>query len=209
MAVEGRIRAPRLDAAPTADSRLRSVFLQHRLLRDWRRIPGVGDPLAHAIVAAVVDRLLATPGGLEPLVALEQGGRDLGDEAVTAVLAVVLARAAGWPEAALADLGVAAFVARIGSALDADDGPRAGMRWLLERGVDDVWLRCAEAARLAPAADQAAVTGAPAVVRLALAAHAAIERNGWRDGWQRDRALQATGAPAELAAVLPAAFGAG
>lgn len=205
------IRPPRVgepDAA--ADSRLRSVFLQHRLLRRWRHVPGLPDAVAHCVVVGVVDRLLGVQGGLEPLLTMERGGVDVADAALLAALAVVLARAAGWPAAALADLGVAAFVVDVGRALDPADAPRAGMRWLLERGSDDLWLRCAEVARLAPPdGGPAEVEGAPAIVRLALAAREALARAGCRDGWQRDPALRATGAPPALAALLEDAFAAG
>lgn len=205
------IRPPRVgEPDGAADSQLRSVFLQHRLLRRWRHVPGLPDDVGRHVVASVVDRLLAVPGGLEPLLAMERGGVDLADEAVVAALAVVLARAAGWPAAALADLGVAAFVVGLGRAIDQDDAPRAGMRWLLERGADDLWLRCAEIARLAPAeGGPTEVDGAAAVVRLALAGRDALARSGFRDGWQRDPALLATGAPRELAALAAAAFDAG
>ena len=205
------IRPPRVgEPVGAVDSQLRPVFLQHRLLRSWRHVPGLPDAVAHHVVARVVDRLLAVPGGLEPLLAMERGGVDLADEALVAAVAVVLARAAGWPAAALADLGVAAFVVGVGRALDPADAPRAGMRWLLERGADDLWLRCAEVARLAPldgGPDE--VEGASAVVRLALAAREALGRAGFRDGWQRDPALLATGAPRELTALVAAAFDAG
>jgi hypothetical protein len=202
------IRPPRVgEPAAAADSRLRSVFLQHRLLAGWRHVPGLPDEAAHRIVAQVVDRLLAAVGGLEPLLAMERGGVDAADAARTAAIAVALARAAGWPTAALADLGVAAFVVDVGRAVEPTDAARAGMRWLLGRGVDDLWLRCAAIARLAPPHDgPAGVDGAAAVVRLALVARDALDRAGGRDGWQRDAAFDAAGAPPELVATLRQAF---
>jgi hypothetical protein len=162
-------------AAPQADSRLRSVFLQHRLIATVGPLPGVPLRTTKMIVEQIVERLLALPGGLEPLMLLQRDERALARGVAAAVVAVVVARAAGWPVASLADLGGAALLAELGEVLGDDTG-RAAFHWLLERGSEDFWLRCALVARHVrreAAAPVAASTepglGTLAVVRLARA----------------------------------------
>jgi hypothetical protein len=133
---------------PDDDSRLRSVFLQHRLIAYVRGACGVPLPTAKFAVEIVVERLLAVPGGLEPLMLLQRDEPALARATAVAVLAVVFAREAGWPVASLADVGAAALLADLGAVLGDDDDPgRAAFHWLLDRGTDDFWLRCALVAR--------------------------------------------------------------
>lgn len=129
------------------DSRLQAVFLQHRLVAGMRRIPGLDPAVGKVAVQAVVERLLSTPGGLEPLMLLQQDPARLGRATATAVLASAFARVLGWPEHRLAELGVAALLRDVGEVLDeANPGPAAFV-WLLQRGADDLWLRAALVAR--------------------------------------------------------------
>ncbi|MBM4059672.1 MAG: hypothetical protein FJ265_01045 [Planctomycetes bacterium] len=203
-------RAHLLDVAG-ADSRLRSVFLQHHLIAaipaDWI----VPATLAKVVVQGVVDRLLAVPGGLEPLMLLQQDERALLRCLRVAVLAVVLARAAGCDEDRLADLGAAALLHDVGAVLDpARPGP-AGLAFLLERGGDDFWLRSAIVARTWSEATGetlaevgAGAGAAPALVRLAVA----IERGSGADAAERLAALRGGGFPPEFVAVAEEAFAA-
>jgi hypothetical protein len=136
---------PRHDAEP--GSALRSVFVQHRLIDRLPRLPGIAPVACKVVVQAVVERLLSVTGGLEPLMLLERDEERLQRGTRVAVLAVVLARVAGWPDDRLADLGAAALLHDLGSLLDeARPGP-AAFAWLLERGADDLWLRCALVSR--------------------------------------------------------------
>jgi hypothetical protein len=153
------------------DSRLRSVFLQHRLIVYVRELRGVGLPTAKFAVEHTVERLLAVPGGLEPLMLLQRDEPALARATAVAVMAVALAREAGWPIASLADLGAAALLADLGAVLGDDDDPgRAAFHWLLDRGTDDFWLRCALVARhLHRGAGGAGAIGSAQVVRLARA----------------------------------------
>ncbi|MBL8729998.1 MAG: hypothetical protein JNM25_16355 [Planctomycetes bacterium] len=129
------------------DSRLRSVFLQFHLMHDLAQAGPIPPSVAKVVVQAVVDRLLVVPGGLEPLVLLQRDPVLLRRSTEIAVLAVLFARVAGWPDDRLADLGGAALLCELGSALDATRPGPAGFGWLLQRGTDDFWLRCALVAR--------------------------------------------------------------
>lgn len=199
--------------AAAADSHLRSVFLQHRLIARWRQIPGVPLPAAKYVIEQIVERLLGIPGGMEPLLLLERDPRRLADDTEIAVLTVVLARAAGWPTRMLADLGAAALLAQIGagSGGDGEGAARAGFRWLLARGADDFWLRCALVARHArtPAAELPPTTGGGgiAVVRLAVAIHGAMQRAARPADWAPElRLAGGDGSSQGLLAVAAAAF---
>jgi hypothetical protein len=154
-----------------ADSRLRSVFLLHQLIAGLPAIPGVAPPTAKFVVEQIVERLLGVPDGLEPLMLLQRDASLLSRSTVTAVVAVVLARAGGWPEDSLADLGAAALLSELGTVLDDSAPGVAGFTWLLDQGCADFWLRAAMIARLArdPLADGEAMPGAVAVVRTAVA----------------------------------------
>lgn len=154
-----------------ADSRLRSVFLLHQLIAGLPRIPGVSPPTGKFVVEQIVERLLGVPDGLEPLMLLQRDAALLSRSTVTAVIAVVLARAGGWPEDSLSDLGAAALLSELGSVLDDSAPGVAGFTWLLEQGSADFWLRAAMIARLArdPCADGEVMPGAVAVVRTAIA----------------------------------------
>ena len=196
-------------AAP--DSALRSVYVQHRLIAGLPTLPGVPPATAKAVVQMVVERLLALPGGLEPLMLLQRDSGLLPSSIRVAVLAVLAARAAGWPDERLADVGAAALLHDLGSILDeARPGP-AAFTWLLERGADDFWLRCALVARrwreqhgnLVEAGNDG--QGVAALVRMA----AELERclRAGAPGALRPRLgqLAAAGAfPAELIEALPA-----
>ncbi len=197
-------------SAPEADSRLRSVFLQHRLIANVPGLPGVPLPTAKFVVEQVVERLLAGPGGLEPRLRLQRDVAALARATAAAVLTVVLARAAGWPVASLTDLGAAALLADLGRVLDEEDDPgRAAFQWLLDRGTDDFWLRCALVARHrhSPAESPAAagdgpIPGATTLLRLADAVLGAPggdhDRRGDAD---IDAIARGAGVPAELCAL--------
>jgi len=129
------------------DSRLRSVFLQHQLIAAIPAHGLVPPHLAKVVVQAVVDRLLAVAGGLDPLMLLQRDQGLLYRALHVAVLTVVVARAAGWSEDGLADLGAAALLHDLGAILDPGQPAAAGFAWLLERGTDDFWLRSAVVAR--------------------------------------------------------------
>ena len=141
-----RVPSPR--AAPErGDSRLRSVFLQHRLIGGLSSIPGTTPSLAKAVVEAVVERLLDVEGGLEPLMLLQQDEEVLRRSTAVAVLVALFARRAGWPTEALADLSTAGLLHDIGAVLDPESPGEAAFHWLLQRGDDDFWLRSALVAR--------------------------------------------------------------
>ncbi len=204
------------------------MALEWRMLRDYHAAWAVApDPPVFVTVDAVVTcarhvlliergqspgkGLLAVPGGMEPLMVLERDPARLAASTGIAVLTVVVARAAGWPVRALADLGAAALLADLGSLLAEEEPGTAGCRWLLDRGVDDFWLRCALVARHArtPVGDAQALhaCGGLVFVRLAIAIHDAMQGSGWTDGW---RAALATGDagqwPDGLLGVSAAAF---
>ncbi|MBL8752310.1 MAG: hypothetical protein JNK15_03335 [Planctomycetes bacterium] len=159
--------------AADADSRLRSVFLQHQLVAGLPRLPGVAPTLAKFVVGQIVDRLLDVPGGLEPLMLLQRDPALLARSTAVAVYAVLFARAAGWPDERLADHGAAAMLHGLGRVLDDGAAARAGFAWLAARGCSDFWLRAALVARHAcgGAADETLPVGV-ATVRLA---HAVLE----------------------------------
>lgn len=134
-------------AAAQPDSRLRSVFLQHRLIAGLPAIDGVDPATAKLVVQQVVDRLMSIPGGLEPLMLLQQDEALLQRSTAVAVLTVLFARRCGWPAERLADLGAAGLLHDLGAILDPEEPGPAAFRWLLERGADDFWLRSALVAR--------------------------------------------------------------
>lgn len=202
----------RRSAKPDAeDSRLRSVFLQHHLIA---AIPAVGlvpPMLAKVVVEAVVDRLLGISGGLEPLMLLQKDDALLRRSLHVSVLVVVLARAAGWGEEWLADLGAAALLHDLGMILDPAQPATAGFQWLVERGCEDFWLRSAVVARTwredhGGTAAEVAVgsVAAAALVRAAVQLERGL-RSGVSDLVEIVRQLQAsaeTGAfPGEFVAV--------
>ncbi len=131
----------------SSDSRLRSVFLQHQLIAAIPAHGLVPPHLAKVVVQAVVDRLLGLAGGLDPLMLLQRDKGLLHRGLQVAVLTVVVARAAGWPEDRLVDLGAAALLHDVGAMLDPRHPGTAGFIWLIERGGDDFWLRSAIVAR--------------------------------------------------------------
>lgn len=187
-----------------SDSRLRSVFLQHRLIAGLPAIAGVDPAVAKLVVQGVVDRLLQVSGGLEPLMLLQQDESLLRRSTAVAVLAVVFARSAGWPVEQLADLGAAALLHDVGVMLDPLAPACASFLWLLERGDEDFWLRSALIARrwretALASADPAGPLCVVGVVRLAVAAHelgiAGVEAIS-----------EAGGAPKELARLAVAAL---
>lgn len=198
--------------AAGAGSALRSFYVQHRLINGLPTLPGVAPATAKAVVQMVVDRLLAVPGGLEPLTLLQQDGGLLQSGIRVAVLAVLTARAAGWPDETLADVGVAGLLHDVGALLDeADPGP-AAFSWLLERGAGDLWLRCALVARRwrfdHGALDEVGNSGlaVAALVRVAASIEAELRaaNGGSVDLAARLDALALAGAfPAELVAAVP------
>lgn len=137
-------------AMPVGDggsSRLRSVFLQHRLLALLDPRSPVEPAQANQVVQVIVERLLAEPGGMEPLMLLQRDERLLSRSLTAAVLAVVLARAAGWHDCAAADLGAAALFAEVGEVLDRRQPAASASAWLLERGEGQFWQLGAAVAR--------------------------------------------------------------
>ncbi|MFN3244467.1 MAG: hypothetical protein ACE37K_23375 [Planctomycetota bacterium] len=183
-----RPQAPRA-AIDVPDSRLRSVFLQHRLIAGLPRIAGVDAATAKLVIQGVVDRLLQVEGGLEPLMLLQEDESVLQRSTAVAVLTVVIARCAGWPLEQLADVGAAGLLHDLGSVLDERAPGTAAFRWLLDCGDDDFWLRSALCARRwrdgeQAMADPAGPLAIIAIVRLAVAAHgggaAAIDAVGER-----------------------------
>ncbi len=188
------------------------MFLQHRLIADLPRIPGVAPSTAKFVVEQVVERLLAVPAGLEPLMLLQRDEGLLRRSTAIAVLAVVLARAAGWPVSSLPDLGGAALLADLGTILDEGCPGTAAFAWLIERGVDDFWLRSAlvaRHARMTAASDTSRhqELGAVTIVSLAAAVHAAQQRSGAMAQWLTElRADAANAFPSELLAIVPQAL---
>jgi hypothetical protein len=185
------------------DSALRSVFLQHRLIAGVPSVSGLSPVVAKAILQRIVDRLLAVPGGLEPLILLQQDPAVLSRSLVVAVLSVVVARAAGWPESGLTDLGAAGLLHDLGALLDEARPGVVAFAWLLERGVDDFWLRCALVARHWREGHGGLATlhggrGAAAVVALA------VQLAAGRTRPQLDAAAVAGTFPPELLAIVPA-----
>lgn len=175
-------------AAEAADSQLRSVFLQHRLIEAFGTAGPVSPTMARVVVHAVVDRLLALPAGLEPLMLLQQDAAVLRASTRTAVLSVVLARAAGWPDDRLADFGAVALLHDLGAILDPARPAAAAFEWLIDRGTDDFWLRSALVARhwrsdhgSTLAAAGSGSTGAAVVVRLAAAIETMLARGRSKD----------------------------
>jgi hypothetical protein len=167
--------------AEQTDSRLRSVFLQHQLMAGMGHDFPLPPAFGKVVVQAVVDRLLALPGGLDPLMLLQQDGQRLRAAMEVATLSVLIARVAGWPDDSLADLGVAALLHDVGSVVDPSSPDQAGFAWLVGRGVQDVWLRCALVARGWREPHGASVaecdtlgSGTAAVVGLAVAARQAL-----------------------------------
>lgn len=168
MAPQPRTRATQ----ESPDSQLRSVFLQHRLVAGMPSIPGIDATTAKLVIQGVVDRLLEVDGGLEPLMLLQQDEDLLRRSTGVAVLAVVLARYVGWADEQLADVGAAALLHDLGAILDAGSPGRAAFRWLLQRGDQDFWLRCALVARrwrygVTAATEPAGPLAVVAIVRLA------------------------------------------
>ena len=196
-------------APPAADSRLRSVFLQHRLIGGLPHLPGVDPGLAKAVVQGVVERLLQVDGGLEPLILLQQGEALLRRSTAVAVITVLVARRAGWPNEQLADLGVAALLHDVGAVLDPDEPAPAGFRWLLARGDDDFWLRCALVARHAREPhdlDDLRGRGLPAAVAFVRVATHAAECCGDASPAEWGSAVQSGYVPAELVDVAATAL---
>ncbi len=200
------------DGADT-DSRLRSVFLQFHLMHGLGRVGPVPPSLAKVVVQAIVDRLLATPGGLEPLVLLQQDPALLRRSTEIAVFAVLFARVAGWPDDRLADLGGAALLCELGSVLDPAHPGMAGFGWLLQCGADDFWLRSALVARwwrddqVVGGADGLVGAVGAAIVRLAAIAAASNTRDeSVADLCQRLRAGAGQPLAAELIDVAEAAL---
>ena len=156
-------------AEGSVDSQLRSVFVQNHLVEAVRTVPGVDLAAGKAILQGVVDRLLQIPGGLEPLMLLQQDEALLQRSTSVAVLTVWMARRAGWPMGDLADLGVAGLLYDLGSILSTKEPAAAAFRWLLTRGDCDSWLRSAIVAggwrRMPSGAEPAALT----LVRMAIA----------------------------------------
>lgn len=191
------------------DSALRSVYVQHRLITGLPTLPGVPPTTAKLVVQMVVERLLAMPGGLEPLMLLQQDGALLQTGIRVAVLAVLTARAAGWPDERLADLGAAALLHDLGTILDELRPGPAAFAWLLEHGTDDLWLRCALVARTwrtdHGALDEVGHGGlaAAAVVRLAATIEAELRRDGRVLAARIADAASAGAFPAELVAAVP------
>ncbi len=167
--------------AADADSRLRSVFLQHRLVAGMPRWPGLPPTVAQFVIEQIAEHLLAVPGGLEPLMMLEREQPLLVRSTSIAVLAVSLARAGGWPAGQLAELGASALLHDVGSVLGDGASGRAGFQWLSSRGSSEFWLRCALVARHARAG--AGEAGEPpsfsvAVVQLAAVLHERMAATG-------------------------------
>jgi hypothetical protein len=213
-ATEGDDREPRttVPGRPRHDaesgSALRSVFVQHCLIDRLPRLPGIAPVACKIVVQAVVERLLSVPGGLEPLMLLQRDEELLQRGTRVAVLAVVLARVAGWPDDRLAELGAAALLHDLGRLLDdARPGP-AAFAWLLERGAEDFWLRCALVSRhwrdCEPGTDVAGADGLGAAVLVRLAAEVERQLGGAGTAVVGDRS--AARRPALLQAVVDAVF---
>lgn len=188
------------------DSRLQAVFLQHRLVAALPPLRGVAPSSAKFAIGRIVDRLLAVPGGLEPLMLLERDPRRLAAATSLAVLVVMLAHGAGWPSGALSDLGAAALLAEIGPVLDEQAPAPAAFRWLLDRGNDDFWLRCALVARHAFAGGEPSLPhGAAgiALVRLAAVVRSAMAGSPGDLAWWPPATARHEASTPSLAAVPP------
>lgn len=162
--------------SPEPESRLRSLYLQHRLLGGLPEMAGVDPATQKLVIQAVVDRLLQLPSGLEPLMLLQQDDALLQRSTAVAVLTVLFARRSGWPDDQLADLGAAGLLHDLGTVLDAENPSLSAFHWLLSRGDEDFWLRSALVARrfgqrTRATEDPAGPLAAVALVRLAAAAH--------------------------------------
>jgi hypothetical protein len=207
--VEPLRRLQRASEPRGVDSALRSVYVQHRLITGLPTLPGVAPATAKAVVQMVVERLLSLPGGLEPLMLLQQNGALLQTGIRVAVLTVLTARAAGWPDERLAALGAAALLHDLGSILDELRPGPSSFAWLLEHGTDDLWLGCALVARTwrqdHGALDEAGRGGlaAAALVRLAATIEAELRRDGRVCQDRIEAAARAGAFPAELVAVVP------
>ena len=191
----------RVEVAAQPDSRLRSVFLQHRLIDELPRLEGVEPETAKLVVQQVVDRLLQVPGGLDPLMLLQQDAALLSRSTIVAVLTVLFASRAGWPAERLADLGVAGLLHDLGTILDPDAPGPAAFRWLLERGDEDFWLRSALVARrfcagVEASAGPAGPLAVVALVRLAAVAAASADPRPFAE-----RVREVAGVPDELVEV--------
>ncbi len=204
----------RSQAGTGAESRLGAVFVQHRLMTHVDPCSPVPPAIAKAVLQSIVDRLLAVPGGLEPLMLLQQDPELLGRSTNVAVLAVLFARVAGWPDAALPDLGVAALLHDVGARIDVDQPAQSGALWLLERGGDDLWLRAAIVARRWRATGdlaEAAAEPLPAVALVRVAERVEqARRAGDTDLLRRSLAAAVTAGevPTEFAELALAALGA-
>lgn len=204
-------RLLRADQPQGADSALRSVYVQHRLITGLPTLPGVAPATAKAVVQMVVERLLALPGGLEPLMLLQQDGALLQTGIRVAVLTVLTARAAGWPDERLADLGAAALLHDLGTIVDEQRPGPASFAWLLEHGTDDLWLGCALVARTwrsdHGALDEVGQSGlaAAALVRLAATIESELRHHGRVHAPRIEAAARAGSFPMELVAVVPSA----
>lgn len=186
------------EAVAAPDSRLRSVFLQHRLIAGLPKLAGVDPTTAKLVVQGVVDRLLQVDGGLEPLMLLQQDEALLQRSTAVAVLAVLFARRVGWPAEQLADLGAAGLLHDVGTVLEPDRSGPAAFRWLLARGDDDFWLRCALVARHwrePRELDELRGRGLPAAVALV---RLAVLAGATDSGGRRDRQWRAAVAHGEL-----------
>jgi hypothetical protein len=147
----------RLASGAAADSRLRAVYVQHRLLE------AVGDsagpaPLVRSALHGLVERLLELDRGLEPLAELQRRPGALALGLRRAVAAIVLGRVAGLADRSLATLGIAA----LGTAVQLAAQP-AGT------GDAGFWIRCSAIADEALAAPEPQGTTAGRLVRLAIA----------------------------------------
>ena len=155
--------------------------------------------IAKLVVEGIVDRLLQVPGGLEPLMVLQQDEGLLRRSVEVAVLSVLFARRIGWSADSLADVGAAGLLFDLGAVLDASSPAETSFRWLLMRGEDDFWLRSALVARRwrdadAASADQEGPLSVVSVVRMAVAVQEAQEEG-------LDSLLASGAAPVELVQV--------
>lgn len=149
--------ARRSASGSPADSRLRAVYVQHRLLE------AVGDSagpaaLVRSALHGLVERLLELDGGLEPLAELQRRPGALALGLRRAVAAIVLGRLAGLADRSLATLGIAA----LGTAAAATARPVGG-------SATGVWAQCAVIAAEALAGPNTPSSTAGTLVRLAIA----------------------------------------
>lgn len=140
---EPPLQLGRQRATPEAgDSRLRAVFLENQLMAAVEDAP-VPPTESRGIVHEVVEHLLATAGGLEPLTLLHKSPGHLRLSLQVAVIAAKMARVCGWPESRLGELAGVALLHDVGALVDPTLPASAGFHWLIERGTSDFWLRCA------------------------------------------------------------------